>query len=56
MPMRSGMLAAPTFAVCGTAEAAFPTCTFVDHAIDTGTDNLGYVRMAVRADGRPVIV
>ena len=56
MPIRIRMLAASMLAVSGVAQAAFPTCTFVNHAIDTGTDNLGYVRMAARADGRPLLV
>jgi hypothetical protein len=56
MPNRVGVLAAVISTVCGAAEAAFPSCAFVNHAIDTGTDNLGYVRIAARADGRPVIV
>ena len=43
------------FAVCA-VYAASPSCVLVNHAIDTGTDNLDYVRLAVRADGRPLIV
>ena len=37
------------------ADAASLSCTLVNHAIDTGTDNLDYVRLAARADGRPLI-
>ena len=33
------------FAVCA-AYAASPSCVLVNHAIDTGTDNLDYVRLA----------
>ena len=47
-------VAASLFAVC--AARAGPSCTFLNHAIDTGTDNLDYVRLAVRTDGRPLLV
>ena len=46
--------AAPLLAACA-AQAAAPSCGLVNHAIDTGTDNLDYVRLAVRADGRPLL-
>lgn len=49
------VVAATLFVVCA-ARAAGPACTFVNHAIDTGADNLDYVRLAVRVDGRPLIV
>jgi hypothetical protein len=56
MPVRFRFLAAMPLAVWSVSEAAFPTCNFVDHAIDTGTDNVGYVRIAAHADGRPLLV
>ena len=56
MPIRFRKLAAATLFVCGEALAAFPACPLLNHDIDTGADELGYVRMAVRADGRPLLV
>ncbi len=40
----------------GNAQAAFPTCAMVNTEVATGSDPIGFVRMALRADGRPLLV
>jgi hypothetical protein len=55
MPIRFPIVAA-ALVVSGVAHAAFTTCPLVNHAIDTGADNLGFVRVAARSDGRPLLV
>src|SRR3982751_3913537 len=37
------------------ASAGFGTCTLVNSPLATGTDPVGFVRVAMRADGRPVL-